>query len=186
MEEIWKPIKELEGYYEVSNVGRVRSVDRTIIRHGKSRTREVVLKGKIITPHIRHDGYPFVDLYKENKRHSLVIHRLVAQAFVPNPCGRKEVDHINTIRTDSRASNLRWVNRSENNLNPITNKRMSEARKGKGCKPVVQYDKNGDVIAEYKSIQEAAKATGFNVATIIHNLQGKHINPKYDWKYGSI
>ena len=186
MEEVWKPINGLEGYYEVSNVGRVRSVDRVTVRHNKNHRWKAVLKGKIITPHIRHDGYPFVDLYKEHKRHSLVVHRLVAQAFVPNPNNRPEVDHINTIRTDARACNLRWVNRSENNLNPITSKRMSDARKGKGCKSVAQYDKSGNLVAEYPSIRAAAKATGFNVTTLIHYLQGIHINPKYDWKYGSL
>ena len=186
MEEIWKEIKEFEGYYEVSNLGHVRSVDRITTRHKGSKEWQAVLKGKNIKPHIRHDGYPFVDLYKKHKRYGIVVHRLVAMAFVPNPNNRSEVDHINTIRTDSRACNLRWVNRSENNLNPITNKRMSEARKGKGCKPVVQYDKKGNLIAKFPSICSAAKETGFNVATLIHNLQGKHINPKYDWKYGSI
>ena len=186
MEEIWKEIKEFEGYYEVSNLGHVRSVDRIITRHKGSKEWQAVLKGKNIKPHIRHDGYPFVDLYKNHKRHEFVVHRLVAMAFVPNPNNRPEVDHINTIRTDARSCNLRWVNRSENNLNPITNKRMSIASMGRGCKPVSQYDKNGNLIAEYPSIRAAAKATGVHPSTLTHNLQGKHINHKYDWKYGTI
>lgn len=186
MKEVWKEIHGFEGYYEVSNFGRIRSVDRVIVRHGKNRAWKVSLKGKIIMPHVRHDGYPFVDLYKWHKRHSLVIHRLVAMAFVPNPSSKQEVDHINTDRTDARACNLRWVNRSENNLNPITNRRMSEAKKGRGCKPVCQYDKSGNLISKYPSIRAASKATGFNEVTLIHNLQGKHINPKYNWKYDSL
>lgn len=186
MEEIWKEIKGFEGCYEVSNIGRVRSLDRHVMRHYKMHNRIVFLHGKIMALHLRRDGYPFVDLYKEHKRYTFVVHRLVAMAFIPNPQNRPEVDHINTIRTDSRACNLRWVNRSENNLNPITNKRMSEGRKGKGCKPVIQYDKEGNLIAEFPSIRAAAKATGFDVMTISNNLQGKHINPKYDWKYGSL
>lgn len=186
MNEIWKPIEGFEGYYEVSNLGRVRSLDRIILRHYKSRDKFVKWKGRIMALHLRRDGYPFVDLYKSHKRHEFVVHRLVAMAFVPNPNNRPEVDHINTIRTDARACNLRWVNRSENNLNPVTNQRMSEARKGKGCKPVCQYDKIGNLIAKYSSISEAAKAIGVHPTTLTHNLQGKHINHKYDWKYGTI
>jgi hypothetical protein len=185
-EEIWKPIKGLEGYYEVSNIGRVRSVDRVTVRHNKNHEWKAMLKGKIIAPHIRHDGYPFVDLYKEHKRHSFVVHRLVAMSFVPNPSNRPEVDHINTDRTDARACNLRWVNRSENNLNPITNKRMSEAGKRRGGKPVVQYDKSGNFIAEYPSFRAASKATGYHAMTISNNTKGIHINSKFNWKYGKI
>lgn len=186
MEENWEPIKGFKGYYEVSNLGRVRSVDRKIEQHFMYKTIKKTLKGKLIAPHIRHDGYPIVALYKEHKRYEYAVHRLVALTFVPNPENKPEVDHINTIRTDARAFNLRWVNRSENNRNPITNKRMSEASKGRGSKSVVQYDKLGNFIAEYPSIRAASKATGFNVTTLTHNLQGKHINPKYNWKYGKI
>lgn len=186
MIEIWKSIEGFEGYYEVSNFGRVRSLDRHIIRHYKSHDKLTTWKGRMMALHLRRDGYPIVDLYKNHKRYGYAVHRLVAIAFVPNPYNRPEVDHINTIRTDARACNLRWVNRSENNKNPITNKRMSEANKGRGAKPVSQYDKTGNLIAEYPSIRAAAKATGFHVLTISNNVKGKHINPKYNWKYGTI
>lgn len=186
MKEIWKDIKGFEGYYQVSNLGRVRSLDRDILRHYKNKEKMVTWKGRIMALHNRRDGYPSVDLYKGHKRYEYAVHRLVAMEFVQNPKNRPEVDHINTIRTDARACNLRWVNRSENNLNPITQKRMSFARKGKCCKPVIQYDKQGNVISKYNSITEAAKAVGVNPTTLTHNLQGKHINPKFDWKYGTI
>lgn len=186
MKEIWKDIKGFEGYYQVSNLGRVRSLDRDILRHYKNKEKMVKWKGRIMALHNRSDGYPSVDLYKGHKRYEYAVHRLVAMEFVPNPKNRPEVDHINTIRTDARACNLRWVNRSENNLNPITQKRMSEASKGRGCKPIAQYDKAWNLIAEYPSISEASKATGFNVITISNNAKGIHINPKYNWKYGKI
>lgn len=186
MTEVWKPIEGYEGYYEVSNAGRVRSVDRIVWRQNAENAWKVSLKGKLIALHLRRDGYPIVNLYKGHKSCGFAVHRLVAKAFVENPLNRPEVDHINTERTDNRACNLRWVNRSENNKNPITNKRMSDAKKGKGCKPVSQYDKCGNLIAEYPSIRAAAKATGFDVMTISNNVKGKHINPKYDWKYGTI
>jgi hypothetical protein len=186
MNEIWRSIEGFEGYYEVSNHGRVRSLDRHIIRHYKSHDKLTTWKGRIMALHLRTDGYPFVDLYKEHKRYSLVVHRLVAIAFVPNPNNRPEVDHINTIRTDARACNLRWVNRSENNLNPITNKRMSDASKGRGCKPILQFNKEGDLIASFKSIREASKSTGYHVSTISGNAKGKHESLKYIWKYGSL
>ncbi len=186
MKEEWRPVVGLEGYYEVSNYGGVRSINRTILKHCKHKIARINLKGKTITPHLRRDGYPFVDLYKEHKRYSLVVHRLVAQAFVPNPNNRPEVDHINTIRTDARAINLRWVNRSENNLNPITRKRMIESGKGKYGKPVIQYDKDGNFIASFKSIKEASRITGINKGLISSYLKGRHINKKFNWEYGTF
>lgn len=186
MIENWKTIEGFDGYYEVSDQGRIRSLDRTILRHYKRYDKWVTWRGRIMALHLRRDGYPIVDLYKGHKRYEYAVHRLVAMAFVPNPNNRPEVDHINTIRTDARACNLRWVNRSENNLNPVTSKRMSDAKKGKGCKPVSQYDKLGNLIAEYPSIRAASKATGFNVMTISYNVKGKHTNSKYNWKYGTI
>lgn len=186
MKEIWKPIEDFEGYYEISNLGRVRSLDRLILRHYKNRDKWITWKGRIMALHLRHDGYPKVDLYKEHKRYEYAVHRLVALAFVPNPGNKPEVDHVNTVRTDARACNLRWVNRSENNLNPITNKRMSEASKKRGGKPVVQYDKSGNFIAEYPSLRAASKATGYHAVTISNNTKGIHINSKFNWKYGKI
>ena len=71
------------------------------------------------------NGYNYVHLSFNNHTKAFKVSRLVAKAFIPNPENKKYVDHINTIRTDDRASNLRWTTASENNLNPISRKTKS-------------------------------------------------------------
>lgn len=80
---------------------------------------------------IDNSGYYRVCLTKENDKKWFLVHRLVGLSFVANPNNKHFIDHINTIRTDNRVSNIKWVTRIENNNNPITRKRMSDAKKGK-------------------------------------------------------
>ena len=108
-EEIWKPIKDFEGYYEVSNIGRVRSLNYK--RTGK---------GKILKNIEDYKGYLEVVLTKNGKRKQFKVHRLVAEAFIPNPENKPCIDHINTIKSDNRVENLRWVTYKENSNNEKT------------------------------------------------------------------
>ena len=108
-EEIWKPIKEFEGYYEVSNMGRVRSLNYK--RTGKK---------KILKNIEDYKGYLEVGLTKNGKRKQFKVHRLVAKAFIPNPENKPCIDHINTIKSDNRVENLRWVTYKENSNNEKT------------------------------------------------------------------
>ena len=108
-EEIWKPIKDFEGYYEVSNIGRVRSLNYK--RTGK---------GKILKNIEDYKGYLEVGLTKNGKRKQFRIHRLVAEAFIPNPENKPCIDHINTVKSDNRVENLRWVTYKENSNNEKT------------------------------------------------------------------
>ena len=118
MDEVWKDIR-LFDKYQVSSIGRVRNK-----KTGK--IRKILLSNK---------GYPFVSLYiriqdgKEIRRNYL-IHRLVADAFIPNPDNKPEVDHINTIVTDNRIENLRWVTKKENSNNPLTLKHIGDSKRG--------------------------------------------------------
>ena len=108
-EEIWKPIKEFEGYYEVSNMGRVRSLNYK--RTGKK---------KILKNIEDYKGYLEVGLTKNGKRKQFKVHRLVAEAFIPNPENKPCIDHINTVKSDNRVENLRWVTYKENSNNEKT------------------------------------------------------------------
>lgn len=105
--EVWKPVVGFESTYEVSDQGRVRSLDRMVWRP----TTPFTCKGAVLKVQLDGDGYPKVSLGRANQRR---VHRLVAEAFVPNPDGLPEVDHENTIKTDCRASNLRWCSRKAN------------------------------------------------------------------------
>lgn len=114
--EIWKDIEEYKGLYQVSNLGRVRS-----IRNGKE---------KILKPFDNH-GYLRVQLYKDGVRKKETVHRLVAKTFIPNPENKPYVDHINTIREDNKVENLRWVTHEENINNPLTNIKRKKSLTGR-------------------------------------------------------
>ncbi len=109
--ELWRSIKGYEGYYEVSNFGQVRSLDRTLERKNQS---TIFCKGKILKLHINKQGYYYTDLKKNGKRKKERINRLVAIAFIPNPKNKPQVNHINGIKTDNRAENLEWNTPKEN------------------------------------------------------------------------
>lgn len=124
MEEIWKPIKRYEGLYEVSNLGRVRSLTRSV-RHTDHSTK--VMQGQPLKPYLQPDGYRVVYLWKKAKKKMHRINRLVAQAFIPNPNNLPQVNHkdekkendfvfINPDGTvDYEKSNLEWCTAQYNN-----------------------------------------------------------------------
>ena len=117
VKEIWKPVVGFEGLYEVSNAGKVRSVDRYI--NGKNGSHSFI-NGIMMKLQTSHKGYYNVVLHKNGNHFTKAVHRLVAEAFIPNPKNKMFVDHINTDTTDCRACNLRWVTAKENANNPIS------------------------------------------------------------------
>lgn len=129
--EIWKDVPGYSGLYQVSNNGRVKSLNRRV-NGPKCNGRNV--RERILKPACNSYGYKTVALYDGKKRTTKTIHRLVALAFIPNPDGKPEIDHINAIRTDNRAENLRWVTRKENGTNPITIKNCIIARNNRYAK----------------------------------------------------
>lgn len=120
----WKPVVGFEGLYEVSVTGSVRSLDRdSVHRTGKTH----VLKGKVIRPSKDKDGYLLVHLYKEGEVTTLKVHRVVAEAFLPNPNGYKEINHLNEIKDDNRPENLEWCTRKRNMTYGNRGKKASES-----------------------------------------------------------
>lgn len=118
--EEWRDIKGWEGIYQVSSEGRVRSIDRYI---NKSDGSTQFCKGKMLKPKKSWSGYYSVQLQNGSRTLNTNISRIVAIAFIPNPEGKPEVDHIDTDKTNNTVENLRWVTRYENQHNPVTEKK---------------------------------------------------------------
>lgn len=104
--EIWKPIKGYEGLYEISNYGRVKSLPKI---RGRRLTNETILKPRIST-----QGYIMVGLRKNDKTFNASVHRLIAEAFIPNPENKKKVNHIDGNKQNNSIDNLEWCTPSEN------------------------------------------------------------------------
>lgn len=189
MEEIWRDIKNYEGLYQISNYGRVKSLER-IDNYNRSR------KEKILKPKIDRYGYACVSLFKEEKEKTFKVHRLVAQAFLPNPHNYTEVNHkieedktnnfvyVNEDGTvDLEKSNIEWCTASYNVNYGTRNERVAvKLTNGKCSKPVLQIDKaTNEIIAEFPSIREIQRKLGFSHAHISKCCLKK---PRYNTAYG--
>lgn len=158
--ETWKPIVGYEGLYEVSSMGRVKSLKRTVI--AKNGTRMEV-EERILKQFPGVGGYLYLSLSKHGKIKSFTVHRLVATAFIPNPKNLSDVNHKDEDKTNNSVDNLEWMSHKDN-LNYGTYKeRMALAV----SKPVSQIDKKtGVIIAIYPGQKFAEEATGINYSCI--------------------
>jgi len=161
--EIWKDIAGYEGLYQVSNLGRVKSLYRFIYLKFK--------KDKW--------GYPCVNLCKKKKTR-FFIHRLVAVAFIPNPGNKPEVNHKDGVKIRNFDTNLEWSTPLENTTHAI----ITGLRKYTKTALIYQYDINGTFIKSFNSIYEASKETGINDGNIWRcaNNEIKHVD-KFIWRY---
>lgn len=182
MEEVWKDIEGYEGLYQVSNLGRVRSVDR-YVRTSRGNGLKPV-KGKIIKQAVL-SGYVCVRLHKNNKEKTHLVHRLVANAFIPNHNNLPEINHKDENKQNNLISNLEWCDRAYNVHYGTGIKRNKESQ---SSKPVLCYSLDGNLIEQYNSIREASNATGAGRTNISFCCQNK---PKYKsaggfkWRYAS-
>lgn len=171
-EEEWKSIKGYEGLYEISSYGRVKSLS---YKYKNGKVREEIIR----VPSVTH-GYEFLKLNKNGKSKNHKIHRLVAEAFIPNPENKPEVDHIDTNKRNNMVENLRWVTRQENCDNPRTFRTHMIAV----TRPILQYDIDGNFLNYYPSIAEAARRTDIIVCTIQNCAAGRTKTAKgFIWKY---
>lgn len=166
--EIWKDIKGYEGLYQISNKGNVKG-----------------RKGFILKPLPRKHGYLAVYLYKDGcPRRHISVHRLVADAFLENPEGKTEVNHIDENKQNNDVTNLEWVTHKENMTKGTVQERINKSRiNGAKSVPILQFTKGGELVAEYPSLAEAHRQTGFAQANICRCAQG---SSNYSHAYGYI
>lgn len=162
MQEIWKDIPNYEGLYQVSNLGRVKSLFKY---------------KKILKPRQR-NGYLRVSLTKNNKSTNYAVHRLVAQAFISNPNNLPEVNHKDENKQNNCVDNLEFCTRKYN----MKYGTWKDRRLVKFIKPVAQYDLNGNFIRNWTSIKDAK--TKLNINNIPAVCKGKaKQSGGYIWKY---
>lgn len=170
--EHWKEIKGYEGFYLVSNLGNVKSVDRMI----KTRYGTRIIKGKTLSKIIDSTGYERVNLSNGNKQKMISVHRLVACSFLPNKSAFPQVNHKNEVKTDNRVENLEWCDCIYNNNYGTRNDRMAGT---KGIKVAQILD--GQVVEVFQSMAEAQRQ-GFTHSGISRCCSGKlKTHRGYEW-----
>ena len=145
-----KDIKGYEGLYAITSCGRVWSYQRK----------------KFLTPYTDGNGYLKIKLSKDGKRNQYRIHRLVAEAYIPNPDNLPDVDHIDNDRTHNYLNNLQWITHKDN------------VRKGRN-KPILQYTLDGEFVREWPSAMDVGKEVQSNICTC---LKGR-TNSAYGYKW---
>lgn len=170
MEEVWKAIPGYEGFYEVSNTGKVRSIYRY---------------KRVLKPMIGRAGYERVDLFKNKDRKQFSVHRLVAMAFIENPEGKPMVNHKDESRRNNYADNLEWVTHIENCRYGTAIQRRCANTKYRArkidrtnqikatSKPVMQFAKDGSFIRKWQSASECHRETGITVSSIRRAATGE-------------
>lgn len=159
MIEIWKPIRNYENRYLVSNLGNIKSLRRN----------------KILVPIIQSNNYCYINLCVNGKNKSCRIHRLVAEAFIPNPNNLPCVNHKDGNKQNNNVDNLEWCTNKYNSQHAYKNNMVQ-----KTIRTVIQYDLYGNFIAEYNSHNEASKNTNIPRVEITKSANGnKNITKKY-------
>lgn len=171
MSEEWKDVVDYEGKYQVSNYGNVRSLNYN--KTGKT---------KLLKPTKNTGGYLRVSLRKDRERKIKLVHRLVAEAFVPNPHGYSEINHKSECPMLNFACVLEWCSSSYNKNFGTRNQRVSDSQ----SIAIDQFDKNGQFIKHWKSATEAGRQLGISNGNIGGCLKGRHKTAGgYQWKYAS-
>tara|TARA_R110000850_G_C9684238_1_gene438262 strand:+ start:43 stop:558 length:516 start_codon:yes stop_codon:yes gene_type:complete len=170
MKEIWKDIANYEGYYQVSNLGNVKSLSREVLNCGRAKrkiTKEIILKQTIVS-----NKYYYISLNKKGVSKTYSVHRLVANAFLKKDRNRNYVNHINEIKTDNRDKNLEWTTHTENIRHSL-------------LKPVIQKTKEGVIVKVWDCAKDAKIIGGFNNSLISRCCKGfitTHLGYKWEYK----
>lgn len=175
MTETWKAIAGYEGLYEVSDLGRVKSLN-----YNRTRMEKILKLGQ------NHKGYLQVSLCKDGHEKTVKVHRLVAEAFIQNPNNLDTVNHKDEDKTNNIVSNLEWMSNADNNNYGTRNKRIAEANinNPNRSKQVNQLNKQGNLLATFPSGQEAERQTGIHRGHISECCLGKRkLAGGFIWRY---
>jgi len=171
LKEIWKDIAGYEGLYQVSNLGRIKSLNNT---------------DKILNSNIKQSGYIGCALSKNGIVKHYRVHRLVAEAFIPNTKNKPQVNHINGDKTDNNVNNLEWCTAREN-INHSFRAGLSKGRRDAQnvlSKKIRQYSLDGVFIKEWESAMQIQRELGFNNSAISACCLNKHKQAYgYIWRH---
>ena len=162
-----------EGLYQVSNLGNILSLN--FRNTGRA---------ELMNPWEDKDGYLKIGLRKNRKTDFILVHRLVAQTFLPNPDNLPQVNHKDENKANNRVENLEWCDGKYNHNYGTINQRISKANtNGKLSKPVLQLSLTGELIREYPSANECGR-NGFERSGVIRCCNGKQKTHKgFRWMY---
>lgn len=181
-EEKWVDIKGFEGLYQVSNMGNVKSIKKN---------------ERIMKLQVNHKGYYCVNLHKNSIAYPRLVHRLVAEAFIPNTLNLPQVNHKDTNKKNNNIENLEWISNADNMRHAFANgcfvtteKQREHARNNlkliaeRKKKGVEMYTKEGVFLNAFNSLREAEKCTGVHNSKISMVCKGKRKRAgNYIWKY---
>jgi hypothetical protein len=169
-----REIKGYEGIYAIDKASTIYNIQTGEIKH----------------PTVGNHGYHSIDLYRNGKRKTLLVHRLMAETFIPNPISKRTVNHKDGNKLNNVLSNLEWATYSENNkhsFDKLGRKAYMAGRFGKlnhNSKPILMYSKNGDLLQRYDSIMDAERNVGILNNSIVNCLKQKSKTAGgYKWRY---
>lgn len=179
MIEEWRNIKGYEGLYQVSNLGRVRSLDH----YASNGVKDIIYKGRILSQNLGTNGYLSVQLSKGGKIVRRMIHRLVGEAFIDNPSKLPMINHKDENKKNNVADNLEWCDAKYNSNYGHAREKISKKRRGvpfpTKWKSVICVE-TGE---RFKSVKEAAEKTGTNKSAISMVINGvRNKAGGYSWK----
>lgn len=166
--EIWKDIKGYEGLYQVSSKGRIRSFYERTTRGGLTPGK----KPTILAPQTSNRGYYMVTIYKDGVPSFCLLHRLIAETFIPNPNNYPIINHKDEVRTNNCIDNLEWCTYSYNNSYNDIRRRVNPGY------PVIAIGKDGEVVARFNNAEHAAMEYKLKPATIRYSIINNRPNKK--------